>query len=238
MAEPPPQFSGDRKRSEHLHGPVSAEHPNPPILPTHPQHPSGRNREQRTCLGFPTPPTDYQAVNVAPAPATRQVPHVNGSYFFRVQEREFLSQPTSFFRIRIDIDLLGNPQAIGGPYQPPRFITSHKTLLLRQPKQPSSSFSTSHSISSPLQRQSLSEHRTTQSPPQPHHSQTIPISSPVAAGSVSNHYIHHCRVTRHHPYPRPEPRNRSPRVINGDAQRCHTPCSRGPGGRREENTIE
>ncbi|KAF9644388.1 hypothetical protein BDM02DRAFT_3131796 [Thelephora ganbajun] len=181
MAEPVrPQYPlrRDRENPEHLNDPTS---------PTHRQHPSGRDHGQPESPHRypPMSSTRYQLAKLESGFATQLIHHIDGSRFFHIQEREFFSRPT-FFRVQIDIDLPDNPQASGGPYMPPLFIT-----FVQEP------------LPQPMQ----------QLLPLPSTTCGNPTNSlPVAAGLI-NHHVRQHQVMRHHPYPPPELRKGSPRMF-------------------------
>ena len=159
--------------------------------------------------GLVIPSTNHQPTEVGPALANRPTPYINGSCYFRAQEREFFSRTSSFFRIQIDIDLPCNPQAAGGPYAPPRFIILPNEPSLQQPP-PSSSTSQSISTSLPSRRRSSLK--------------TVSINRlPLATGLMSGQRMRQYRKrgnSLQYPYPPPELRHRSlPGVtIDGDTQ--------------------
>jgi len=218
MAESSPQCPVGRDHEQ-------PGHPSPPTLPPHLRYSVGRDPEQPELSSLPASSTHYQAARVGPEP----IPYINGSRLFHIQEREFFSRATSFIRVQIDIDLPHNPQAIGGPYVPPRVFTPRQKSSTQSPQQPSPSSSTSYNIS-PLQHQSSSEYWGTRSPsqpPKPKRSQMTPINPlPAVAGSTNNHHIRLCQATRdnsQYPYPPPEMRHNSSTIINGSTQRRRTP---------------
>ena len=177
------------------------------------------------------PPTHWQST-MEPALANRPTSYVNGSYFFRAQEREFLSRTTSFFRIQIDIDLPHNPQAAGGSYTPPRLIIPCNRPS-PPPQQPSPSpFAPQSTSISPSRRKSSMK--------------TISID-PL---SLTTRPMNGPRICQHrerrrnlqYPYPPPKLRHRSLLgvTVDADTQTCHTSCSgserrraREPSGSRE-----
>jgi len=181
-------------------------------------------------IGFPTPLTGHELMEMWPTLAP-QIPHSPGSSFFRLLELAFFSRDDSFFHVQIDIDLPQTNQSLGGPYMQDKGKARADQLsaIPRQPpqqppSQPPSPSSSSWNFSPPSQRQSPSERRRTQLPPQPtkpRHSQTIPINPlPVAAGPPNGHHMGQYQVSGHHsqyPYPPPEPRHKSPTAVDDDA---------------------
>ena len=116
-----------------------------------PQYPSCKSCEQSVPPYLPAPPSRHQVMREGLPLAARSILHTDDPHIFRSQEREYLSRPTSWFCFPIQIDVPQNPQAIGGYYPPPRFIT----LPLRSPQPlrlPPSS--TSHNVPPPQHRTS------------------------------------------------------------------------------------
>jgi len=215
---------------------IDSGHGNPvphpsPVLP---QYPLRDGREQPALPNLPISPTHYQAVEEESAPAIRPIPYINGSRFFHVQEREYLSRPTSCLQIQIDIDLPHNRQAIGGHYPPPWVFSPHQNVPSQPPPPPSPpqqqspSSSTSHGISS-SQHQPSSERGTMQATSSLLKSVHAPQKVnplPVAAESINNHPTRQRQSMRYHseyPYPPSELRRRSPGITNDVAQRRHSP---------------
>lgn len=216
-----------------------------------PQRPSSRdaglhlirelNLNGERQIGFPTPPTGHDLMEMWPALAP-QVPHCPGSSYFHSQEREFFSRGNSFFRVQIDIDIPYTTQALGGSLRqekgktradPPKLSAIPRQQPPPSPPQPQPSPSSSWNPSPPSRHQSPRERRrghVSHQPTRLHRSQTTPINPlPVSAGPTNNH--HHMglyQVTGHHsqyPYPPPELRHKSPTIIDDDGWRYPTPYS-------------
>lgn len=217
MAEPhSPQCLCCQDREQHKHTLPQAS----PILPKYPYE----SHEQPTLPNPPMLPTYYQVAQRRPVSATW---HVDDPYLFCVQERKYLSRPTTWLRIQIDIDLPDNPQAIGSRCSPPETLTSPQKPLLSP-----------HNVSQP-QHRLPSGHKMVQTASHlnPDHTHEILIDPlPTTAGS-KHHRIRQHHGTRHcstrYPYPPPELRHGLPGTINDDARWCHTPHS---GRRRVERT--
>lgn len=205
----------------------------------HSRRPVGQDRKRPEDPRFPSPPTQthHQPAAVGAAHGVQSTLHTDLSHLFRVWERRFLSSPTSFFRVPIDIDVPHNPQAAGGPYTPPRNIILPSRNINPPPPPPSPPPPTPWSISipSPSQRHSLGKHLT-HPPSRPltpmthyHRPQTTSINPlPVVPGPTNNHYIPECQARRRfsqYPYPPTDLSHKPPTnsIINGNTRRNHTP---------------
>lgn len=194
-----------------------------PILPEYPPH---GVYEHLTLPCSPTLPTNYQAVKRGPAAAW----HIDDPNLFRVQERKYLSRPTTWSRIQIDIDLPDSPQAIGGRCSPPRVFTPHRNFQSQQlqPSPPSPQQSPPSTTPHDFPHPNADRHRMTQTLSQFH-----PLNSDrirrflitplpgIAGPTDERHPIRKYRKVGHHsqhPYPPPGPSPRSPGTVNGNAR--------------------
>ena len=137
----------------HLHCEYCRQRGHPiPHTPALPRYPSCESCEQ-LAPSLPAPPPRHRVIREGLPLAARSILHTDDPHIFRSQEREYLSRPTSWFCFPIQIDVPQNPQAIGGYYPPPRFITLPSRLPqpLRLPPSPAS-----HNVPPP-QRQTSSD---------------------------------------------------------------------------------
>ena len=209
--------------------------PHPSPIP--PEDPFYEDHRKPAPPAPPAPPIHYQVFNGGPGLTTRPTSYTDDPNLFRVQERECLSRPTSWFRIQIDIDLPHNPQAIGGRCPPPQSSTPHRSPPLRSlppppPWQLLPSSSASHGVS-PSQQQLSHGPRMTQI--SPGHTQGVLVDLLfAAAGSINNHPVHQHQVKHHsrYTYPPPKVRRESPEVASDGAQQHHAahPKQRGARG--------
>jgi len=189
--------------------------------PIPPENPLYEGHRKLVPPAPPTPPIHYQVAKSGPGLAAWPISHTDNPNLFRAQEREYLSRPTSWFRVQIDIDLPDNPQAIGGRCPPPRPLTPHGSVQLQSPpsllappspppppQQLSPSSSASHNIS-PSQHRLSRGPRMTRIPPhllEPGHTQGVLVDLLfAAAGSINNHPIRRHRVKCHSQYTHPRP---------------------------------
>jgi len=183
---------------------------------THLQHPVGQDHKQSEESCPPTPVaraahTRHQPAAVGPVHQIRPTSEMDLSRLLREREKQFLSFPTYFFRVPIDIDIPHNDQAVGGLYTPPRTITLPSRIIAPPPRPalppPSTPWNTSIP---PPQSHPSSEHWThpLSQPLTPtlQYPQTTSINPPpVVTGPVNNKYVSECQTRSLYlqvPYPR------------------------------------